>query len=237
MMTLHPSLDIHWHDRRLTLLHQRAVWHQATRTLIAADLHLGKADHFRAWGVPVPDAANGCTLQRLTDLLREYSADRLIVLGDFFHARTGITPGLINQLHRWRQQHTYCHILNLRGNHDHQAGDPPPELNVHCEQGPTQLQGLEPITLCHHHASNKGEATPTMAGHLHPATRIEAGREQLRLPCFWVQPNALILPAFGAFTGCAVVQPRGNDRIIAIGPGRLVDLTRPQTRPPQAAPR
>ena len=42
----------------LALLPERAVWREDTRTLFVADVHIGKAAHFRASrGVPVPAGA------------------------------------------------------------------------------------------------------------------------------------------------------------------------------------
>ena len=48
-----------WRD--LTLLPERAVWREASRTLFVADVHIGKAAAFRAAGLPRPPARRGKT--------------------------------------------------------------------------------------------------------------------------------------------------------------------------------
>jgi uncharacterized protein len=41
----------------IVLLPGRAAWMPATRTLLVADLHLGKAATFRHAGIPVPEGS------------------------------------------------------------------------------------------------------------------------------------------------------------------------------------
>lgn len=56
----------------------------------------------------------------------------------------------------------------------------------------------------------------TLSGHLHPGITLSGkGRQRLRLPCFWFGAQTGILPAFGAFTGLADIQPRQGDQIFA----------------------
>jgi len=41
-------------EAEVVLLPERAVWWPATRTLLVADLHLGKCETLRANGAPMP---------------------------------------------------------------------------------------------------------------------------------------------------------------------------------------
>ncbi|NBP80976.1 hypothetical protein EBU58_09735, partial [bacterium] len=50
------------------LLPGRGAWLPTSRTLLVADLHLGKAASFRHAGLPVPEGSSGGDLQRLERL-------------------------------------------------------------------------------------------------------------------------------------------------------------------------
>ena len=51
-----------------------------------------------------------------------------------------------------------------------------------------------------------------------------AGRQTLRLPCFHLKTNQLILPAFGAFTGTHALDPEPGDRFFALTGDAVVPL-------------
>ncbi len=51
------------------------------RTLLVADLHLGKTTTFRRAGIPIPDGPTRATTNRLLNILKQYSPDTLVVLG------------------------------------------------------------------------------------------------------------------------------------------------------------
>ena len=70
----------------LLLLPQKAAFWQKKNVLFLADLHLGKINHFRKAGIPVPAKANDKNLELLIDLLRFTKPDRVICLGDLFHS-------------------------------------------------------------------------------------------------------------------------------------------------------
>ena len=67
--------------------------------------------------------------------------------------------------------------------------------------------------------------TPTFCGHLHPAVSMKTGRDRMRMPCFLFRGSTALLPAFGAFTGSHPIRPRPGDRIYAVGPGRVADVS------------
>jgi len=107
----------------------------------------------------------------------------------------------------------------VRGNHDRHAGDPPPEWDVRCVDAP-HVEG--PFVLLHEPAES-GEGY-VLAGHVHPAVRVGRGKLAEALPCFLFGRRAALLPAFGEFTGTAVVHPRPGDRVIVLADGELVPL-------------
>jgi DNA ligase-associated metallophosphoesterase len=214
------DLEIEVAGDRLRLLPERAAWWPAGRTLLVADVHFGKAASFRAQGVPVPGGTTAETLARLDALVNRLDAARIAFLGDFLHSRQGRVPGTLEALSAWRHRHAAIELLLVRGNHDVRAGDPPEALDVRVESGPFPAG---PWLLCHEPGPQVGGYV--LAGHIHPAVRL-AGRanESLRLPCFWFGADSAVLPAFGAFTGTAVVEPRPGDRVCVIAGDRVLEV-------------
>lgn len=214
------SCEIEWCGDRLALLAERAVWWAARETLIVADLHLGKPEHFRLFGAPVPEEVTRSDLARVSGLIEEFGPRRVVILGDLLHSRVaqGATVGA---LRRWRQSHAGVAVELVRGNHDRKAGDPPGEVGIVCLDGPVRDGAL---WLAHEPPDEP--PGPTLAAHVHPAVRMSGrgARGSMRAPCFWVRKSLLVLPAFGAFTGCRTVRPRSGDRVFALGEGEIAEV-------------
>lgn len=206
---------------RVQLLAERAIYWPRCKTLIVADLHLGKAATFRAAAIPLPAGTTGATLGRLSDALTRTGADRLIVLGDLFHARSGRSPRTLQVIENWRQAHKALEILLVRGNHDLHAGDPPQEWRIRCADGP-----LGDGPFVYRHDPIPATEGYVLAGHLHPAALLNGrGRQSLTLPCFHFAVDAGTLPAFGDFTGCAVIRPARADRIYVIAADEVISVS------------
>jgi DNA ligase-associated metallophosphoesterase len=193
---------------RLQLLPQKAVYWPAQRALLVADLHLGKAHSFRLLGVPVPRGSTAESLQALAALVAAHDVGHLVFLGDFLHARSARSTGVLVGLQRWRAAHAALRLTLVRGNHDTSAGDPPAALGIACVDEPLRLGGL---ALCHH--PRPVPDAYTLAGHLHPCVTVGRGFDRLRLPCFHFGAEAGVLPAFGAFTGMHAVERLAGDRV------------------------
>jgi len=205
---------------RVELFAERALHWPAGATLFVADVHLGKAAAFRAGGVPLPRGGTQADLARLSTLLARTQARRLVVLGDFLHAAAGRVPALDATFSRWRVAHPGLALMLVRGNHDDRAGDPPNDWGVEVVAEP---HPLPPFLACH------VPVTPAtgyaLCGHVHPGIFLRgAADDSARLPCFVLGPRRAILPAFGGFTGLAMVTPARGDRIVAIAGNRLFAL-------------
>src|SRR5215207_6184828 len=124
------GLNIELEGERLALLPERAVWWEGRQTLLAADLHWGKAAAFRAAAIPVPEATTGSDLERLTRAIEQTGARRLVLLGDLIHARSGRTRRMLEAVEVWREQHPGLELLLVRGNHDRSSGDPPQNWRI-----------------------------------------------------------------------------------------------------------
>jgi DNA ligase-associated metallophosphoesterase len=190
-------------DRRgLTLLPQRAVWQGAAHTLWIADPHFGKTAAFRALGQPVPGGSTRENLRRLGALVDSCGARRLVVLGDFLHARAGRNDGIFAQLAAWRAARPQLECLVVRGNHDLHAGDVPRACGFEAVDEPFVSAGVEGWHHPDAAATRSIEGPVILSGHLHPVARLSGpGRDRLRLPCFCLRGREIVLPAFGEFTG------------------------------------
>ena len=116
-------LEIEWCGQRLTLLAEREGWWARERSLVVADVHVGKAAAFRTLGVPVPESVTAADLDRLSALVSEWRAERLIVLGDLLHAALPPEAPPLAALAKWRKLHEQLDVLVVRGNHDERAGE------------------------------------------------------------------------------------------------------------------
>ncbi len=203
------------------LLPERALFWPRAGTLVAADLHWGKAATFRAAGIPIPGGTTSDDLTRLDAALDRTDARRLVVLGDLFHARAGRVATLtLAALRRWRGLRSEIEILLVRGNHDRHAGDPPADLRINCVDDPAFVP---PFVLRHQPASSP--AGYTLAGHVHPGVVLAGpGRQRERLPCFLFGGDVAVLPAFGSFTGLGIVEAEPGDRLFVVADDEVVGL-------------
>ncbi|MEM8885056.1 MAG: ligase-associated DNA damage response endonuclease PdeM [Planctomycetota bacterium] len=212
-------MRVNWSGESWRLLSERALLRERDRTLLVADLHLGKSAVFRAQGLPMPDGPSRETLDRLTHVLRRSEARRLFVLGDLFHARASRTPELGAQLAAWRERHAEMELLLVRGNHDRHAGDPDDSLRFTCVSEPWTAEG---VMLRHTPASSDA---PSIAGHLHPCFKLrDRAHGNVRAPCFVLDERQLLLPAFGAFTGHAEVSRAPGRRLFVVGPDAVIEV-------------
>jgi len=205
----------------VVLLPERALFWPRTETLVAADLHWGKAATFRAAGIPIPAGSTSDDLARLDTALGRTCARRLVILGDLFHARAGrVAARTLEQLRHWRGLHAELEILLVRGNHDRHAGDPPADLRINCLNPPTFV----PPFVLRHEPSGSADGY-TLAGHVHPGLVLcgPALRRE-RLPCFLLSERVALLPAFGSFTGLGLVEPDALDRAFVVADADVIEV-------------
>ncbi|MFN2458161.1 MAG: ligase-associated DNA damage response endonuclease PdeM [Chitinophagaceae bacterium] len=63
------------------------------------------------------------------------------------------------------------------------------------------------------------------SGHFHPGVVLNgSGKQSLRFPCFYFFKTHCILPAFGKFTGLAIIEPRRQDAVFAIVENNVIRL-------------
>ena len=220
-----PPVTMEWAGEQLALLPERVIWWERERTLFLADPHFGKASAFRFAGVPVPETVHDADLDRLDQALAKTNARRLVILGDFLHARTGRSEATLMALHHWRSRQSHLEIVLVLGNHDRQAGHPPDAWRIECVRGPWQAA---PFHCCHEPQEIADGFV--LAGHLHPSFHLSAGNDGVSSPCFHFGTRLAVLPAFGSFTGSHSVSPAEHDRIFVVGPDEVIDLSKVTSR-------
>jgi DNA ligase-associated metallophosphoesterase len=211
----------------ILLLPGRAALVPASRTLLVADLHLGKAATFRRAGIPVPEGSAQRDLERLGQLVRDHDVRRLVVLGDLFHAKVGCTPQVFTEFVALRSQIADTAVVLVLGNHDRAIGRLPASLGIDA-----CLPSLDepPLHFVHEPATGVTASDRdlfTVAGHLHPTVSIRSpSGDRFADRCFVAEPRVLVLPAFGSFTGGHRVEPVEGMRLWIARDDGVVDVTR-----------
>jgi len=205
-------------DHSLALLPEGAAFLSESATLIVADIHLGKSAAFRARGLPLPEGDSARDIARLGALCEKYQAAQLVIAGDLFHALSGITPELETALAEFLTTLAIPTTL-IVGNHDLKLAQLPTLLHP-----VSHLDLAQGIRVIHDPAHATAERLH-LAGHWHPVVKIPDGRRtSLRLPCFLARGNTLVLPAFGSFTGGAILKPQPQDRIFVTLREAVIEL-------------
>lgn len=193
----------------LLLLHQAAIYVPDRDVLLVADLHLGKAEHFRKHGIGLPGDVTSTDVDRLASLLAMYLPTRVVILGDLFHSV--YNP---SWEHFMSVVHTF-EAIDFRlvvGNHD--------ILDDADYEGLTlsYQYSIGDIVCTHEPLDVSMENKYNLCGHIHPGVRLRGkGRQYLRLPCFYFGAQMGVMPAFGSFTGLHTVNPVVGDKVFVIG--------------------
>ena len=202
------------HSEELTLLPQKAIYAERHKTIIAADLHLGKSSEFRKEGIPVPAALADAELKTLSGIINTYKPERLIIVGDLFHADANLDLILFKN---WRSNYTSLEIDLIRGNHDILTNEEYADfgLTIHDE-----YLDFSEFYLTHKprgKSENNGNNHYIISAHVHPAVRLVGkGKQSVTLPCFYFGKSYGLLPAFGRFTGRALLHPDESDNVFVI---------------------
>ena len=204
-------LKIDLEGEELLLLPERAIWWEATKSLIIADLHWGKSAHFRKHGIAIPNDSQSKDELRLAGLLRTYKADRLVIAGDLFHSRTNKQVEIFSH---FRQTHEQIHIDLVIGNHDILKPDQYEAWNLAQHK---ECFAVGPFCIAHDMIDNSEQFV--IHGHVHPAVCIKSkGSNQpvIKLCCFAQDERRMILPAFGNFTGTHVLEPKAYKHLYLV---------------------
>lgn len=180
-----------FHGAELSAMSNGALFWPDRRLLVVSDLHLGKSDRIARRGGPLlPPYENRDTLARLSDAITALDPLTVICLGDSFDDLAG-QEALAEEDHdtltrlmagrRW---------IWIEGNHD------PGPITI----GGTHLGSFEIGKITFRHIASASESGE-ISGHYHPKAYVRLRSNGLSRPCFLIDRNRIILPAFGAYTG------------------------------------
>jgi DNA ligase-associated metallophosphoesterase len=187
---MRPQIVLFGHA--LTPIAAGALYWEAERTLVVADLHFEKGAAFAERGMLLPPYDTRTTLLRLAACIVSFAPRRVVALGDSFH-RSHLADALSasdrEDLSMLQHGRDWYWVL---GNHDPKL--PSSVGGVVC--GSLSIGG---VTL--KHEPSEDAVVPEIAGHLHPVARIARSGLGIRRKCFATDGRRLVMPAFGAYAG------------------------------------
>ncbi|MBO9570652.1 MAG: ligase-associated DNA damage response endonuclease PdeM [Chitinophagaceae bacterium] len=173
----------------------RAVYWPAKKTLIVADLHLGKTGYFRRHGIQISSGVLEDDLKRLTRLIEWFCPEQLLIAGDLFHHEFNKDVLIFQD---WRNRYKTLALTLVPGNHDRYENINYAELAITV----TPEEYLTGNFRIIHEMKSIAADRFSFSGHLHPGYTISGkARQRICLPCFIKTDDYIVLPAFSAFTG------------------------------------
>jgi len=209
---------IHIHDNELQLLPEKAIYWVEESALVLSVVHIGKSAHFRKNGIAIPTMANKNNHWRIVDILEKTKPLKLIFLGDLSHS---------SENEEWEefidfmQQFPDVKQILVKGNHDVLSE------KKYIDAGIEVIDSFRKNGLrWEHEQVEDGSDEFQISGHVHPGIRLKGGAKQsIVLPCFYFSKNRALMPAFGEFTGLAIIKPKKEDRILIIAENKLTEIS------------
>lgn len=168
-----------------------ALWWPDQQLLCLSDLHLGKSERIaRRGGAPLPPYETRDTLLRLQAEVEALDPKAVICLGDTFddlQAAQGLAEAdrlWITRLQAGRRW------VWIEGNHD-----PGP-----VDLGGSHMAELPLPPLVFRHIADPAQSGE-ISGHYHPKAAVKTRARTIHRPCFLIDSDRVILPAFGTYTG------------------------------------
>ncbi|MES2704727.1 MAG: ligase-associated DNA damage response endonuclease PdeM [Bacteroidota bacterium] len=188
-------MTIELNGRAATLLYEKALYLHDEELLVIADVHLGKASHFRKAGIPIPAGAQMSDFDNLACLFNKTKPKTVYFLGDLFHSSFN------------RDWHYFCDLIGafphiafvlVKGNHDLIKKSMYKEL---CVEVVERIEN-DAFVFTHDRVADVPAGKLNIVGHIHPGVVLSGmGRQSIKLPCFYLTETYMLLPAFGVLTG------------------------------------
>lgn len=213
------SLPLTLANESVHLLPDRALFWPGQNLLVVADVNLGKMAAPRRTGA-APASTPQADLARLTVLLTQTKAKRLLVLGDLFHLAPAQIEPLIALFHVFRGRHPSVKFSVIRTNHEGDLQRFPTGWKMEwiadaLHQPPFVFQH-KPL------ADARGYA---LGGQLQPCIALGGRSEAARVPAFWFAATVGVLPGFSGASSGHIVRPKPGEQCIAVTPDGLVKIT------------
>ncbi|WP_339865417.1 ligase-associated DNA damage response endonuclease PdeM [uncultured Algoriphagus sp.] len=212
-------MDFYYKEELIQFLPEKVAFLPKHRMLVIADVHLGKASHFRKEGIMIPLPEISPDFLRLHALITSLEPSKVVFLGDLFHSSLNKEW---EDLKNFIQLFPSIHFVLTKGNHDILAPEIMQETSIEVV---AELGVGEHLLLTHEPTNEAREEKLTISGHIHPGVLIKSkGRQSFRLPCFYHHKQTLILPAFGQLTGLHLLKKASRAKIYAVFPEEVIPL-------------
>ena len=188
------SFKFCWEDTLLEMLPSRSLFLPETKELLICDIHLGKAEYFQQNGIPLTNNSDQNNFARIKKIVKKYSPEKLIILGDLFHSKYSIDKTLQKKVEDLPEL-LKTNVELVLGNHD-----------VGCDIKNIKIfdfKKTKNITFSHEPVNSENKKNLNICGHYHPKIYIKNNGDKLSFRCFAmdINKNVLYIPAFGDLTG------------------------------------
>jgi uncharacterized protein len=197
-------LKIDIRGEKFILCPEKCLIREKDNSMYLADLHIGKSNHFRKNGIGVPNKLIEAELQSLENILIKYKPQSVYFLGDLFHSSHNLSVPLFQE---FLFGHSSISFILVEGNHDIL------DANTYASLLLTKHNTIEEKDFIFSHEPLDDATKFNFCGHIHPGITMSAkGKQNMKLPCFYITDQRCILPAFGVFTGLANIVPQKGDK-------------------------
>ena len=176
-----------------------ALYWREEGLLVVADLHLEKGSSFARRGQLLPPYDTTETLARLARLIAHYAPRTVITLGDNFHDRGGPARLSAAGSRLARRAAARARLdLDHRQPRSRSGGRDRRHVRRDAQLGKLKFR----------HEPSRDAPEGEIAGHLHPVARIAQRGRAVSPPLLCLRRQALVMPAFGAYTGGLNIRDR-----------------------------
>ena len=210
---------------------EHALFWPKRNTLVISDLHLGKAETFQQNGLWLPAEAQHTDLKTIKNLLNEFDAAELYILGDLIHTAKGMTAQLIDGFANWSQT-LNAKITVTTGNHDqsffekrwpHSWNHITPVDSIvvdhflfQHEPDLSEIKNEYDLSNTLPAADARAKINFAWYGHLHPKIRLDDGVLKTRVSCFYLKATQGFLPAFSSLAGGETIHLGRGETAVAV---------------------
>lgn len=208
-------------DTLFQIYGDKYIYIPTSKSVVLADLHIGKVNHFRKNGIQVPLALARKNVERLKRIIEFHEPEEVIILGDLFHSNHNTAWENFKAL---RFHFSRTRFMLLIGNHDTFLNVEYKMSNIEVIDKPFKI-GKK--IFSHEPCDRLRKDQINIHGHIHPAVILKGkALQSMRLPCFFYSQRSFILPAFGEFTGSHRLKPQKQDRVFVCAQGRIFEANK-----------
>ena len=178
------SFKFYWEDTLIEMLPSRALFLPETKELLICDVHLGKAEYFQQNGIPLTNNSDENNFTRIKTIVKKYSPEKLMILGDLFHSKYSISKTLKKKVEDLPKL-LKTNVELVLGNHD--VGCNIKNIKIF------DIKKSKNITFSHEPLNQDDNKNLNICGHYHPKLYLKNKGDQVSLRCFAMDMNKNVL--------------------------------------------